>query len=89
MFGLRKSRGQVLSALNFFPKQDLYQGSNLSRSRRPGASKNKVRDSRIYCPLARAGTWKYPEKFALRFFVVVSIVHCAQPQVQFAYPGNK
>ena len=24
MFGLRKSRGQVLSALNFFPKQDLY-----------------------------------------------------------------
>ena len=24
MFGLRKSRGQVLGALNFFPKQDLY-----------------------------------------------------------------
>ena len=23
-FGFRKSRGQVLSALNFFPKQDLY-----------------------------------------------------------------
>ena len=34
------------------------QGSNLSRSRRPGASKNMVRDSKIYCQLARAGTWK-------------------------------
>ena len=35
-----------------------WQGSNLSRSRRPGARKNKVRDSKIYCQLARAGTWK-------------------------------
>ena len=43
-----------------FKLRDTVQGSNLSRSRRPGASKNKVRDSRIYCPLARAGTWKYP-----------------------------
>ena len=42
---------------NLFYVYFMYQGSNLSRSRRPGASKNKVRDSRIYCPLARAGTW--------------------------------
>ena len=27
-FGFRKSRGQVLSALNFFPKQDLYYANN-------------------------------------------------------------
>ena len=32
-------------------------GSNLSRSRH---SKNNERDSRIYSPLARAGTWKIP-----------------------------
>ena len=31
--------------------------SNLSRSRR---SKNNERDSRIYWPMARAGTWKIP-----------------------------
>ena len=40
----------------------LFQGSNLSKSRRPGASKNNERDSRIHGPLTSAGTWKIPNK---------------------------
>ena len=49
-------------------KPMMTQGSNLSRSRRPGASKNKVRDSRIYCPLTRAGTLIFFFFFFFFFF---------------------